>query len=62
MVEGRQSLTTGLNFSYLLKYTAGISYTRFWGGEGDHLINAAGSRLNGGTDRDFVAVNLKYSF
>lgn len=62
MVEGRQSLTTGLNFSYLLKYTAGISYTRFWGGEGDHLINAAGSRLNGGTDRDFVAINLKYSF
>jgi hypothetical protein len=62
MVEGRQSLTTGLNFSYLVKYTAGISYTRFWGGEGDHLVNAAGSRLNGGTDRDFVAVNLKYSF
>lgn len=61
MVEGRKALTVGLNFSYGSdRWKGGVSYTAFWGD--DNEVNAAGSRLNGTNDRDFLSFNASYSF
>ncbi len=61
MVEGRKALTVGLNFSYGGdEWRGGIAYTTFWGDQSH--INAAGSRLNGTNDRDFLSFNASYSF
>ena len=61
MVEGRKALSVGLGFDYGSgRWKAGINYTTFWGD--DNEVNAAGSRLNGGNDRDFLSFNASYSF
>lgn len=51
-LEGRKAATLGVDFDYQQKWAGGISYTSFFGGGDLNLIN----------DRDFVALNAKYSF
>ncbi len=51
-IEGRKSVTVGLGATYLEKWGADISYTSFFGAGIRNLIS----------DRDFVSINLKYSF
>ncbi|WP_448510591.1 DUF1302 domain-containing protein [Immundisolibacter sp.] len=61
VVEGRKALTVGLNFSYGSdRWKGGVAYTNFWGDA--TKVNAAGSRLNGTNDRDFLSFNASYSF
>lgn len=60
-VEDRQALTLGMDFSYQGgRYKAGINWTLFSGRNDER--NRAGGRLNGGVDRDFVAISLGMSF
>ena len=49
--EGRKAVSLGLDADYLNTYTAGISYTDFFGGD-----------YNTAVDRDFVSVNFGMSF
>ncbi len=49
--EGNKAVSIGLDADYLNTYTAGISYTDFFGGEFNTL-----------QDRDFVSVNFGMSF
>jgi hypothetical protein len=51
-IDGRQALTVGLTAEYQNSWSADISYTRYHGAGRYNLIN----------DRDFLAVNAKYSF
>lgn len=51
-IEGRKALTLGLGASYLNAWTGDISYTRLYGAGDHNLLH----------DRDFVSMNLKYSF
>ncbi|MGV6853331.1 MAG: DUF1302 domain-containing protein [bacterium] len=51
-IEGRKSMTVGVNGIYLEKWTAGLSYTSFFGAGDFNLIH----------DRDFLSANIKYSF
>ncbi len=51
-IEGRQALTLGLSGSYKIQWVADIGYTNFMGAGRHNLLN----------DRDFVSVNVKYSF
>jgi len=51
-IEGRYAFTLGLGASYLNSWQFDVSYTRYGGAGRDNLIN----------ERDFVAVNVKYSF
>lgn len=51
-VEGRRSLTVGVEAIYLSEWSFDASYTRFSGA----------GRFNLVSDRDFVAVSAKYSF
>jgi len=51
-VEGRKAITFGLGANYLNKWTADLSY--------NHYFDAG--RYNLDNDRDFVALNIKYSF
>jgi hypothetical protein len=51
-IEGRKSWTIGVNGTYLEKWSADISYTGY-SGAGIH---------NQIFDRDFAAINIKYSF
>jgi len=51
-IEGRKSLTLGLNGTYLEKWSADVSYTAFWGAGRYNLLR----------DRDFVSFNVRYSF
>jgi hypothetical protein len=61
MVEGRKAFSVGLGFDYGGgRWKAGVNYTTFWGD--DDEVNAAGSRLNGTNDRDFLSFNASYSF
>lgn len=60
-VEDRQALTLGVNFGYQGgRYRGGISWTTFSGRNNER--NAAGGRLNGRTDRDYVAISIGASF
>jgi hypothetical protein len=60
-VDDRKALTLGVNFGYGQgKITGGVSWTMFDGANA--MLNQAGSRLNGRTDRDFVQANVSYSF
>jgi len=51
-IEGRKSATVGMGWDYLGQWSGDVSYTRYGGGGKFNLIN----------DRDFVAMNVKYSF
>ncbi len=51
-VEGRKSATLGFNFNYLERLSVDMSYTMFSGGGTFNLIS----------DRDFAAIDFKYSF
>ena len=51
-IEDRRAITFGLGANYQNKWTADVSYTNFFGADRYNLLN----------DRDFVAMNVKYSF
>lgn len=51
-LENRKAVTLGVDFDYQNQWSGGIAYTNFYG---------AGN-LNLSSDRDFVALNAKYSF
>jgi hypothetical protein len=51
-LEGRRAVTVGLGATYLSAWSGDLSYTSFFGAGRRNLIN----------DRDFVALNVKYSF
>ncbi len=51
-IEDRKAITFGLGANYLNSWTADVSYTNFFGAGRYNLVN----------DRDFVAMNIKYSF
>jgi Protein of unknown function (DUF1302) len=51
-IEGRRSLTLGVESTYLNQWAADLSYTRFYGAGILNLIR----------DRDFVSFTVKYSF
>ena len=51
-VKGRLAVTPSLNFEYLNKWRASISYTSFAGGGTNNLM----------ADRDYLAINFSYSF
>ncbi|MEK6194019.1 MAG: DUF1302 domain-containing protein, partial [Deltaproteobacteria bacterium] len=50
--EGAHSASIGANFTYLGVYKVGLGYTVFWGDVED----------NAKTDRDYISLNLKYTF
>jgi hypothetical protein len=49
--EGAKAISLGLDANYLSTYTAGLSYTNFFGGD-----------YNSSIDRDFVALSFGVSF
>ena len=49
-IEGRTALTVGVRADYLSRWQADVAYT-YYGGDG-----------NGLSDRDFIALSVKYSF
>jgi hypothetical protein len=51
-IDGRKAITFGLGASYQNTWSADLSYTDFFGASRYNLVN----------DRDFVALNIKYSF
>jgi hypothetical protein len=51
-VAGRKAVDVGLRATYQNAWAADISYTSYFGGKGQDLLS----------DRDFVALNIKYSF
>jgi len=51
-IEGRKAITLGMGFNYLNKWTGDFSYTNYFGAGNYNLIH----------DRDFIAMNVKYSF
>ena len=51
-IEGSKSVTLGLGAVYLEKWGADLSYTSYFGGGIHNMIH----------DRDFVSLNVKYSF
>lgn len=52
-VEDSKSMGLGVNFDYLLRWSADLSYSTFWDGEGTT------NRLD---DRDFASFSVKYAF
>ena len=51
-IEDRKSVSVGVNFLYLEKFAVDVSYSTFSGAEEFNLIH----------DRDFAAIDFKYSF
>ncbi|MEA3240749.1 MAG: DUF1302 domain-containing protein [Pseudomonadota bacterium] len=51
-LEDRKAVTFGLGANYLSSWTADLSYTNYFGADAYNLIN----------DRDFISLNVKYSF
>ena len=51
-VDGRKAVTVGIEANYQYTWTADLSYTEYFGGGDYNLI----------IDRDFLALNIKYSF
>ena len=50
-IEDRKTFTVAVEGTYLNRWSAEISYTRFFGAEEFNLIH----------DRDFISVNVKWS-
>lgn len=51
-VEGRRAVSFGIGATYQQNWSADLQYTNYFGGGRYNLIN----------DRDFVSINVKYSF
>lgn len=51
-LEGRKAISLGLGATYQQNWSANLQYTNYFGGGRYNLIN----------DRDFVSINVKYSF
>ena len=51
-IEDRKQLTLGLGWNYLNKWAGDVSYTRYFGAGIHNLLS----------DRDFVSIDIKYSF
>jgi len=51
-LEDRKAVTLGLTANYLSSWTADLSYTNYFGAGAYNQIN----------DRDFIGLNVKYSF
>jgi hypothetical protein len=50
--EDRKSMSFNLNFDYQSRWSADVTYNRFWGGVGT---------INSFADRDYVSFSIKYS-
>lgn len=51
-LDGRKAVSVGIGATYQQNWSADLQYTNFFGGGAQNLIN----------DRDFVSINIKYSF
>ena len=51
-IEGRKSMTLGLNFDYQTSWSTEFLFTNFWGAGEANLLQ----------DRDFISATVKYSF
>ena len=51
-IEGRKSLTLGIDFNYQNAWLIDLAYTSYMGAGRYNLLN----------DRDFVAASIKFSF
>lgn len=60
-VGGRKSLSLGVNFDYALKWKVGLNQTFFFDGDNDQW-RPNGSRVVNNTDRDFLSLDVSYTF
>jgi hypothetical protein len=58
--RGRKAVTLGVAFDYALRWKLGINQTFFTGGQDEHRPN--GTTLASSNDRDFLAIDLSYTF
>jgi hypothetical protein len=58
--RGRKAVTVGVNFDYALRWKLGINQTFFTGGQDLH--RPGGTRYASSNDRDFLAIDLSYTF
>lgn len=59
-LAGRKVLSVGVNFDYALRWRAGINQTFVFNDDGRKRPN--GSIMNSGTDRDFLSLDVSYTF
>lgn len=59
-VADRKSFTLGVAFDYALRWRLAVDHTWFWGGE--EVFRPNGSRNVTNTDRDFLSINVSYTF
>jgi hypothetical protein len=60
-IGGRKQLSVGVTFDYALKWKLGINQTFIFDGDNDQW-RPNGSRQVTNTDRDFLSLDLSYSF
>jgi hypothetical protein len=60
-VGGRKSLSLGVNFDYALRWKVGLNQTFFFGGDKNQW-RPNGSRVVNNTDRDFLSLDVSYTF
>jgi hypothetical protein len=58
--QGRKAVTVGVAFDYALRWKLGINQTFFTGGQDQ--FRPIGLRLASSNDRDFLAIDLSYTF
>ena len=58
--RGRKAISVGVTFDYALRWKLGINQTFFTGGQDEHRPN--GTRYAASNDRDFLAIDLSYTF
>ncbi len=61
-VGGRKTLSVGVNFDYALRWRVGINQTFFFDGEDDQWRPITRSRTVSGNDRDFLSMDVSYTF